>query len=188
VLDQKPDVVMIGEIRDGATASMACEAATDRCLVFSGIDAVDTLTALFRVIELGIEPSRIASAVTALLAQRKVRTLCEHCKEPYKPSPEFIRKANIPPDKVDVFYRTPQNPESVCIFCAGTGYVGQTGIFELLLLSEPVRKILREDPFPSLKAIKAEARKNGLIYVQEDGLRLVILGRTSITELLRVVR
>ncbi len=186
VLDKKPDVVMVGEIRDGATARMACEAATDHCLVFSGTRSNDTLTALFRMMDFEVEPSTIASAVSAALAQRLIRTLCERCKEPYKPKREFLEKANIPPEKVDVFYRTPGNPESVCPACRGTGYVGQTGIFELLLMSEPVREILRDDP--SLQAIKAEARKNGLIYVQEDGLRLVILGRTSITELLRVVR
>ena len=78
------------------------------------------------------------------------------------------------------------NPKSTCPGCGGTGYLGQTGIFELLVLSEPVRKILRDNP--SLNAIKAEARKNGLIYLQEDGLRLVILGLTSISELLRVLR
>jgi general secretion pathway protein E len=186
VLDKKPDVVMVGEIRDAATASIACKAAMDRCLVFSGIHSNDTLTALFRMIDLEVEPVVIASAVSAVLAQRLVRILCEHCKDPYKPTSEFIKKANIPPDKVDVFFRPPMNPKSTCPGCGGTGYVGQTGIFELLVLSEPVRKILRGDP--SVQAVKAEARKNGLIYVQEDGLRLVILGRTSITELLRVVR
>jgi general secretion pathway protein E len=186
ILDRKPDVVMVSEIQDGATASIVCEAATDHCLVLTGIQSQDTLTALFRMIDLEVEPSRIASAVSAVLAQRLVRTLCEHCKEAYKPKREFLEKANIPLDKVDVFYRTPLDPQSVCPACRGTGYLGQTGIFELLILSEPVRKILRNDA--SLKAIKGEARRNGMIYIQEDGLRLVILGRTSISELLRVVR
>jgi type II secretory ATPase GspE/PulE/Tfp pilus assembly ATPase PilB-like protein len=186
ILEQDPDAVMIGEIRDRETATIACRAAVARCLVFTGMHANDTLTALFRLLELEVEPSLIASATCAVLAQRLVRLLCESCKEPYKPQPEFLKKAHIPPETVDVFYRSPLDPEPTCPGCGGTGYVGQTGIFELLIVSEPIRKILRNDP--SLNAIKAEARKNGLIYLQEDGLRQVILGRTSISELLRVLR
>jgi general secretion pathway protein E len=185
-LEEHPDVVMIGELRDRETAAIACQAALDRCLVLSGMHSTDTLIALFELLDLGIEPSLIASAVLALVGQRQVRLLCETCKEPYEPKPEFLKKANIPAEKVDVFYRTPLNPEPACRGCGGTGYVGLTGIFELLIVSEPIRKLLRNEP--SLAAIKAEARKDGLIYLQEDGLRLVVLGQTSISELLRVVR
>jgi general secretion pathway protein E len=89
-------------------------------------------------------------------------------------------------EKVDVFYRRPENPEQVCQQCDGTGYFGRTGIYELLVISEPLREMLRENP--SINKIKAEARKNGMINLQEDGLRQVIQGRTSIEELLRVVK
>ncbi len=112
--------------------------------------------------------------------------LCENCKEPYKPKPEFLKKANLPADKVDVFYRKPAEPEQVCPQCGGTGYLGRTGIFELLIITEAMRDMIRENP--SINAIKAEARKNGMIYLQEDGLRQVIQGKTSIDELLRVVK
>ena len=78
-----------------------------------------------------------------------------------------------------------QTPE-VCPVCGGTGYIGRTGIFELLVITEPMRDLIRENP--SINAIKAEARKNGMIYLQEDGLRQVIQGKTSIDELLRVVK
>jgi general secretion pathway protein E len=115
-----------------------------------------------------------------------VRTLCEACKEPYKPKPEFLEKANLPAAKVDVFYRPPEDPQQVCPQCGGTGYLGRTGIFELLVITEAMRDLIRENP--SLNAIKAEARKNGMIYLQEDGLRQVIQGKTSIKELLRVVK
>ena len=138
------------------------------------------------VIDLGVEPFMIASALTAVLGQRLVRLLCENCKEPYKPKPEFLKKANLPADKVDVFYRQPKEPQQVCQVCGGTGYLGRTGIFELLVITEAMRDMIRENP--SLNAIKAEARKNGMIYLQEDGLRQVIQGRTSIEELLRVVK
>ncbi len=186
ILRQDPDVIMIGEIRDQETATIACQAATTGHMVFSTVHANDTVTALFRLLDLGIEPFMIASALSAVLGQRLVRVLCETCKEPYKPKPEFLKKANLPPDKVEVFYRPPKEPEQVCPACGGTGYMGRTGIFELLVISEPMRELIRDNPSPN--AIKAEARKTGMIYLQEDGLRQVIQGRTSIEELMRVVK
>jgi type II secretory ATPase GspE/PulE/Tfp pilus assembly ATPase PilB-like protein len=186
ILRQDPDVIMIGEIRDQETAMIACQAATTGHMVFSTVHSNDTITALFRLLDLGVEPFMIASALSAVLGQRLVRVLCEACKEPYKPKPEFLKKANLPADKVDVFYRRPENPEQVCPQCGGTGYLGRTGIFELLLITEPMRDMIRDNP--SINAIRAEARKNGMIYMQEDGLRQVIQGKTSIEELLRVVK
>lgn len=186
VLRQDPDVIMIGEIRDQETATIACQAANTGHLVFSTVHSNDAITALFRLLDLGVEPFMIASALTAVLGQRLVRVLCEDCKEPYKPKPEFLEKANLPAEKVDVFYRPPENPQQVCPACGGTGYVGRTGIFELLVITDTIRELIRENP--SLNAIKAEARRNGMIYLQEDGLRQVIQGRTSIKELLRVVK
>jgi type II secretory ATPase GspE/PulE/Tfp pilus assembly ATPase PilB-like protein len=186
ILRQDPDVIMIGEIRDQETASIACQAANTGHMVFSTVHSNDAITALFRLLDLGVEPFMIASALSGVLAQRLVRILCDACKEPYKPKPEFLRKANLPAEKVDVFYRRPENPEQVCQTCGGTGYFGRTGIFEMLVLTEPMRDMIRENP--SINKIKAEARKNGMIYLQEDGLRQVIQGKTSIEELLRVVK
>lgn len=186
ILRQDPDVIMIGEVRDQETANIACQAANTGHMVFSTLHSNDAVTALFRLLDLGVEPFMIASALSAVLGQRLVRLLCEACKEPYKPKPEFLKKANLPADKVDVFYRRPENPEQVCPQCGGTGYFGRAGIFELLVLTEPIREMLRENP--SLTKIKAEARRGGMIYLQEDGLRQVIQGRTSIEELLRVVK
>ncbi|WP_435021923.1 GspE/PulE family protein [Tundrisphaera sp. TA3] len=186
ILRQDPDVIMIGEIRDQETATIACQAATTGHMVFSTVHSNDTITALFRLLDLGVEPFMIASALTAVLGQRLVRQLCDTCKEPYKPKPEFLKKANLPADKVDVFYRKPTEPQQPCPQCGGTGYLGRTGIFELLVVTESMRDLIRENP--SINAIKAEARKNGMIYLQEDGLRQVIQGKTSIDELLRVVK
>jgi type II secretory ATPase GspE/PulE/Tfp pilus assembly ATPase PilB-like protein len=186
ILRQDPDVIMIGEIRDQETATISCQAATTGHMVFSTVHANDTVTALFRLLDLGVEPFMIANSISAILGQRLVRLLCETCKEPYKPKAEFLKKANLPPEKVDVFYRPPKEPEQVCPTCGGTGYMGRTGIFELLLITDAMRDLIRENP--SVKAIKDEARKNGMIYLTEDGLRQVIQGRTSIEELMRVVK
>jgi general secretion pathway protein E len=186
ILRQDPDVIMIGEIRDQETASIACQAANTGHMVFSTVHSNDAVTALFRLLDLGVEPFMIASALSGVMGQRLVRILCDMCKEPYKPKPEFLKKANLPVEKVDVFYRRPENPEQVCQQCGGTGYFGRTGIYELLVLTETMKDMIRENP--SINKIKAEARKNGMIYLQEDGLRQVIQGRTSIEELLRVVK
>ncbi len=186
IMRQDPDVIMVGEIRDQETATIACQAATTGHMVFSTVHSNDTVTALFRLLDLGVEPFMIASALSAVLGQRLVRVLCDACKEPYKPKPEFLKKANLPIDKVDVFYRKPAEPEQVCPQCGGTGYLGRTGIFELLVITDAMRDMIRENP--SINTIKAEARKNGMIYLQEDGLRQVIQGKTSIDELLRVVK
>jgi type II secretory ATPase GspE/PulE/Tfp pilus assembly ATPase PilB-like protein len=186
ILRQDPDVIMIGEIRDQETASIACQAANTGHMVFSTVHSNDAVTALFRLLDLGVEPFMIASALSGVMGQRLVRLLCEACKEPYKPKPEFLKKANLPVDKIDVFYRRPENPEQVCAQCGGTGYFGRTGIYELMVLSESMRDMIRENP--SINKIKAEAIKNGMFSLQQDGLRQVIQGRTSIEELLRVVK
>ncbi len=186
ILRQDPDVIMIGEIRDQETADISCQAATTGHMVFSTVHANDSVTALFRLIDLGVEPFKLSSAMSAILAQRLVRMLCDECKEPYKPDPKFLRKANIPAEKVDVFYRPPEHVEEVCPKCGGTGFFGRSGIFELMPINSKIQDLLRESPSPN--AIKAEARKAGMIYLQEDGLRQVIQGRTSIKELLRVVK
>jgi general secretion pathway protein E len=186
VLRQDPDVLVIGEVRDQETATIACQASNTGHMVFSTVHANDSVTALFRMLDLGVEPYMLSTALSGVLSQRLVRMLCEDCKEPYKPKPEFLEKANLPADKVDVFYRPPENPEVVCPTCGGTGYIGRTGVFELLVITDAMREMVKENP--SINAIKAEARKNGMIYLQEDGLRQVIQGKTSIKELLRVVK
>lgn len=186
ILRQDPDVVMVGEIRDGETAKIACQAANTGHMVFSTIHANDTFTALFRLLDLGVEPFVISTSITAIMGQRLVRRLCPDCKEAYKPNPELLKKANLPADKIDVFYRPPTNPEFECPTCNGLGYRGRVGVFELLVINERIRDLLREKPVMS--AIKAEARKSGMLYMQEEGLRLVVHGATSMQELLRVVK
>jgi len=185
----EPDMILVGELRDAEAATIACQAATSKCLMLSSVEANDAVSALFRILDLGVEPALLASALTAIMSQRLVRVLCESCKEPYKPKPELLKKANLPADKVDVFYRppvpNPEEPREPCEDCGETHYVGRTGIFELLVMTDALRELVRENP--SINAIKAEARKNGMFYLHEDGLRQVFQGRTSIDELRRIV-
>lgn len=181
ILRQDPDVVLIGEIRDDETARIACQAANTGHMVFSTVHANDTLSALYRLYDLGVEPFLLSSALSGILGQRLVRKLCNQCKEPYKPKPELLKQAGLPPDKIEFFYRPPANAEFPCPNCGGIGYKGRIGVFELFVITDRIRDMVRENA--QMTAIKAEARKNGMLYMKEEGLRLVIKGITSIQEL-----
>lgn len=187
VLRQDPDVVMIGEIRDGETANIACQAANTGHMVFSTVHANDSITALYRMIDLGVDVSMLSSSLSAILAQRLARRLCPDCKESYVPKPEFLKKANLPAEKIEKLYRPPKQGENAaCPNCGGMGYRGRVGVFELLVITDRMRDLIREKA--ALSALKAEARKGGMLYMSEEGLRLVVKGITSIDELLRVVK
>ena len=188
ILRQDPDVVMIGEIRDNETAIIACQAANTGHMVFSTVHANETFSALYRMMDLGVEPFMLSSSLSAILGQRLARRLCPDCKVPYKPKPEFLKKANLPADKIDQFYRPPSkaNTEGQCPTCGGLGYKGRVGVFELLDLNDRMRDMIRDST--AVTQIKAEARKNGMLYMREEGLRLVVKGLTSVEEMLRIVK
>jgi type II secretory ATPase GspE/PulE/Tfp pilus assembly ATPase PilB-like protein len=186
VLRQDPDVIMIGEIRDAETANIACQASNTGHMVFSTVHANDSITALYRMIDLGLEPFMFASSISGILAQRLARRLCPKCKEPYRPKAEFLKQANLPADRIEKFFRPPKNPEDECPACGGLGYRGRVGVFEFLEVNDRMRDMIREKA--ALSQLKSEARKNGMLYMQEEGLRLVVKGTTSIEELLRVVK
>jgi type II secretory ATPase GspE/PulE/Tfp pilus assembly ATPase PilB-like protein len=189
ILRQDPDVIYIGEIRDQETAEIACQAAQTGHMVFTTLHANDTVTAVARLVDLGVQPFMVANALSAVLGQRLVRVLCPNCKQRYKPNSDLLRKANLPADKIKYFYRPPEksnDPDSQCPVCLGTGYRGRTGVFELLEITDPIREMVRENP--NFNAIRQQAVKQGMKYLQEDGLRQVIEGKTSIQELLRVCK
>jgi general secretion pathway protein E len=196
ILRQDPDVIYIGEIRDKETAEIACQAAQTGHMVFTTLHANDTVTALGRLIDLGVQPFMVADAVNAILGQRLVRLLCKKCKVRYKPNPELLRKANLPADKIRFFYRPPETPgegnengkddDEVCDHCGGTGYHSRTGVFELFELTDKLKDLIRDNP--NLNSIRQEAMKMGMKSLQEDALRQVIEGKTSIQEMLRVCK
>ena len=184
---QKPSVLLIGSIPDEATAQVACQAAQSKCLVLGTLEANDAAAAIGRLIDLQVDPFRIAGALTGVLSQRLVRVLCPECRVRFAPDPEMLKKARLPTDKVKVLYRTPSAEQRAkgknCRTCGNTGYAGRTGIFELLVVDEPIRKLIKENP--DLAAIKQAATNNGLRHRYEDGLRLVVAGKTSLPELVR---
>jgi general secretion pathway protein E len=192
ILRQDPDVIMIGEIRDKETAEIACQAAQTGHMVFTTLHANDTVTSVGRLIDLGVQPFMLGSALTSVLGQRLVRVLCPKCKVRYKPNADLMHRLNLPVDKIKYFYRPPggaaegetEEPRIDCDHCGNTGYHGRIGIFEFLVVNDAIRGLIRENP--NLNAIKQEAVKSGMRYLYEDGLQQVIEGRTSIQELLRV--
>jgi general secretion pathway protein E len=186
ILRQDPDVIMVGEIRDEETAQIACRAANTGHNLLSTVHANDSITALFRLLDLGIEPFLFASSISGILAQRLARRLCPKCKEAYKPKAEFLKQANLPVDRIEKFYRPPGKPKKECTACGGLGYRGRVGVFEFLEINDRLRDMIREKA--PLSQLKSEARKNGMLYLQEEGLRLVVKGVTSIEELMRVVK
>lgn len=195
ILRQDPDVILIGEIRDAETAEIACQAAQTGHMVFTTLHANDTITALGRMIDLGVKPFLVSSAVTAVLGQRLVRILCPKCRVAYKPSAETLKKLRLPVDKVQRLYRAKaegsktgedEDEKQVCEHCHGAGYIGRTGVFELLVLSDEMRALVRNNP--DLMAIKQVAQKGNYTTLLEDGLRKLVEGITSVEELQRVVK
>jgi type II secretory ATPase GspE/PulE/Tfp pilus assembly ATPase PilB-like protein len=186
VLRQDPDVVLIGEMRDDETTRIACQAANTGHMVFSTVHANDSISALFRILDMGVEPFMLASSLSGILGQRLVRRLCEDCREAYKPDPDILKKNNLPPEQVKQFFRPPTEGSNNCASCGGLGYKGRVGVYELLVINDRLRDLIRENP--QLSVIKAEARKNGMLYLKEEGLRLVVKGITSMDEMIRVVK
>ena len=182
ILRQDPDIVMVGEIRDDETARIGCQAANTGHMVFSTLHANDSISALYRLVDLGVEPFLLSSALSGIMGQRLVRKLCDDCKEAYKPKQEVLEQLGITPEhKVQSFYRPPAKSEHPCPTCGGTGYKGRVGVYELFEITERIRDMIRDGA--SVTDIKAEARKNGMLYLREEGLRLVINGVTSLQEL-----
>lgn len=193
ILRQDPDVIYVGEIRDKETAEISCQAAQTGHMVFTTVHANDSVTAFGRLLDLGVAPFMIANSVSAILSQRLVRVLCPKCKVKYRPNPEILKKFNLSPDKHEFFYKAKsevnqeeKDDSTLCKNCGGTGFRGRSGVYELLVLNETIKNLIRDNP--SVGAIREEAVRTGMKYLQEDGLRQVVAGNTSIQEILRVCK
>lgn len=182
ILRQDPDVVMIGEIRDKETGTIAVEAALTGHLVLSTLHTNDAPSALTRLTEMGIEPFLTASAVNAVLAQRLARRLCPECKEAYEPSIESLERVGFPHDPADLptLYRA-----RGCKRCSNIGYKGRLGVHEVLVMSEALERLAVENA--SGDELRAQAISEGMHTLRDDGFAKVRMGVTSIEEILRVV-
>jgi type II secretion system protein E len=179
ILRHDPDVILIGEIRDAETAQIAVQASLTGHLVFSTLHTNDAPGALTRLVDMGVEPYLVASSLEAVLAQRLVRVLCKHCKQPDNSAraQQFKLKLGIPAEKT-IF-------KSVgCRECRNTGFFGRHAIFEWMDTDEEIRQLILKSA--STDQIRAAARKGGMRTLAEDGWRLVAAGVTTVEEVLSV--
>jgi type IV pilus assembly protein PilB len=184
ILRSDPDVVMVGEIRDGETAKIAIEAALTGHLVLSTLHTNDAPQALTRLNEMGVEPFLTGAAVSAVLAQRLARKLCTHCCEMYTPNTDELLKARVSPEVAAasdgmVFYR-----KKGCPRCNQTGYKGRIGVYQLLTMTETLESLAVRNA--SREEIERAAIGEGMRTLWDDGLAKVAAGLTSIEELARV--
>ncbi|HKS06000.1 MAG TPA: ATPase, T2SS/T4P/T4SS family [Gemmatimonadaceae bacterium] len=181
MLRQDPDIILVGEIRDPETAQIATQAALTGHLVLSTLHTNDAPTALTRLLDLDIAAYLVASTVDAVLAQRLVRRICPKCKSPTKPDVKASRVFDIEAHGLATVWKG-----TGCDFCRHTGYHGRTGIYELLVMDNELR--LETQHRRGSEELRAIAIKHGMRTLQEDGLRLVREGVTTLDEVMRVAR
>ncbi|MEM1109528.1 MAG: GspE/PulE family protein [Planctomycetota bacterium] len=180
ILRQDPDVIMVGEIRDGETADIAIRSALTGHLVFSTLHTNDAVGAVARLLDMGIEPFLIASSLRGVMAQRLVRRVCQHCKQPAQPSESIVRRLGHRLDEHATFY------EGVgCRECRNTGFAGRMGIFEVITVDDDLREaIARRSSTTELIQVLGERH----IPMWEDGYQKAAAGQTTLSEVLRVTQ
>jgi general secretion pathway protein E len=183
IVRQDPDVILVGEIRDLETAEIATQSALTGHLVFSTLHTNDSASAVTRLIDMGIEPFLVTSSVIAILAQRLVRVICSECKVPYVPDEAEYRSIGLTPEMVEgkVFYRGVGCPS-----CMNTGYHGRSGIFELLMMTDEVKKTILKSS--DAGAVKSQGVAQGMETLREAGAMKVLEGVTTIEEVFRVTQ
>jgi general secretion pathway protein E len=184
IVRQDPDVIMIGEIRDLETAQIAVQSALTGHLVLSTVHTNDASSTVNRLLDMGVEDYLLTSTVIGILAQRLVRTLCEHCKEPYVALPEMVEELGLAryttASEITLFH-----PKG-CGQCAQTGYTGRIGIMEMLPMTDPLRSLVMKHA--TAGELREEAVRGGMMTMYEDGLRKAVHGVTTFEEVLRVTR
>jgi type IV pilus assembly protein PilB len=179
LLRQDPDVVMLGEIRDKETAEIAVQASLTGHLVLSTLHTNDAPSSITRLINIGVEPYLISSALNACLAQRLVRKICQHCKEEYKPSDEMKEFLTLQGFASDQTFRG-----KGCDRCRKTGYTGRLGIYEMLVMDDSMRDLITGNP--DVTHLRKLCRERGLVTLRTDGFNKVLKGLTTVDEILRV--
>ena len=182
VLRQDPDAILVGEIRDVETARIATQAALTGHFVVSSLHATDATSALHRFMDMGIEPFLIASSLLGVVGQRLVRRVCEHCAEPYSPTPDelsFFERGGGSVDKTDFVSGVG------CNFCGQTGYYDRLGIYEVLAVTDEMKELIVTDaPHSELRAL---AIAQGMTTLRDQAIRLVTENKSTIAEVLRTV-
>lgn len=178
ILRQDPDVILVGEIRDGETAQIAVEAALTGHLVLTSLHSNDSAGALMRLNDMGIEPFLLGASLSCSVAQRLVRVVCPKCAEPYRPDPAGLRRYNLPEDHDYLRGRG-------CEHCSRTGYRGRIAIYELLEVTSPIRRLVLNGAHP--QEVRDAAAKEGMASLREDVIAKVLEGQTTLDEVIRVI-
>jgi type II secretory ATPase GspE/PulE/Tfp pilus assembly ATPase PilB-like protein len=183
-----PNAYIMRDLVDADSATLLMKEVEDDKLIITSIQAREAAEALLRILQMKVPPKNLAAVATAVLYERLIRKLCPDCKVGYTPPPDALKKLGIPPGKVQQLFRPPkpEEREKPCATCQGLGYVGRTGVFELLVVTDQMREILVKQP--SLELLKKAARADGQRSLQEEGILLVAKGVTSLQELQRVLK
>jgi type IV pilus assembly protein PilB len=184
ILRADPDIVLIGEIRDKETATIAIEAALTGHLVLSSLHTNDAASAISRLVEMEVETFLVASAIDCVVAQRLFRVLCERCKEGYKPEHAELVAAGYPEwliPEIDTLFK----PVG-CSACSATGYRGRAGLYEVMPMTEEIQRLTVDRA--SADDIRRTGIEQGMMTLRDDGLEKARMGRTSIGEIARVVK
>ena len=180
ILRQDPDIISVGEIRDGETAGIAMRSAITGHLVMSTLHTNDAISAVYRLRDIGVEPWLVASALRGVISQRLVRKICPHCKTAYQPSEEELALLGMPEDSQTTFYKGVGCPE-----CRHTGYVGRRAAFEILMVNREVRRLVNDDA--AYDELLAAAKKNGYRTMRDSCRDLVLRGITTAEEAARTI-
>jgi len=183
IVRQDPDVILVGEIRDKETAEIAVQSALTGHLVFSTLHTNDSSSAITRLVDMGVEPFLISSAVLAVVAQRLVRVLCNNCKKAYIPNPIYLKSIGF---SAEHFKEKPIYKAVGCENCFKTGYRGRIGIFEIMVLTERLKSLILKTYDSS--RIKREAVQQKMRTLRQDGMQKVLEGTTTTEEVLRVTQ
>ena len=184
ILRADPDIVLIGEIRDKETATIAIEAALTGHLVLSSLHTNDAASAISRLVEMEVETFLVASAIDCVVAQRLFRVLCERCKEAYKPEHAELVAAGYPEwliPEIETLFRP-----TGCSACSNTGYRGRAGLYEVMPMTEEIQRLTVDRA--SADELRKTAIEQGMMTLRDDGLEKARMGRTSIGEIARVVK
>jgi type II secretory ATPase GspE/PulE/Tfp pilus assembly ATPase PilB-like protein len=192
LLRQDPNIIMVGEIRDAETADIAVQSALTGHLILTSLHTNDAPTAVPRFFDLNIPPYLVASVLDLIIAQRLVRKICSSCIYSYDADEAVVSVIQSQRGELGIMTGEVAVPKTLyrgkgCAVCGMTGYVGRLGIFEVLEVTDAVKKTIDSEHF-NIDALRAEARRNGMITMFEDGLRKVELAETTIDEVLRVIR
>jgi general secretion pathway protein E len=182
ILRQDPDVIMVGEIRDGETAEIAIQAALTGHLVFSTLHTNDSFGAVTRLLDFGVEPFLVSSSILAVLAQRLVRKLCVDCKETYTPDSTELARIGLTPADVP----RPIFKAKGCRGCRNTGYKGRVAIQELMVMDDDIRALVMRNS--DAATLRRHCTSHGMKLLRQDGADRVLAGDTSIEELLRITQ